>query len=167
MLSPSPPADLLTEYRRGLLQTYVDQARQLHDQMAACGEGSVHEAIEAGGWSPHQVVWHVRAADLQAYLPRLRRLLEGDRLILDDFDGEGWMRDHYEPDEAWPRIVAELQQARRAMGLRLGEAEPAAWSHVGRHSYWGERSLMWWVERSVAHVGEHLDQLSNRTRRAA
>lgn len=118
-----------------------------------------HRPIQPGEWSPHQVAWHVRAVETQAYLPRLEVLLAEDRPQLADFDGEAWMEQHYAPEEAGRRIVDDIHAARRAMCTRLEAAPEAVWSRVGEHSFWGARTLMWWVERSMAHVDEHILQL--------
>lgn len=151
--------DLLTSYRRDLLQSYTAQAESLRRALGDRGT-TMHEALEPGGWTPHQVIWHVRAVETEAYLPRLERLLARDGAELQDFDGNGWMARHYAADESWQRIIDGFLAARQGMAARLDAAPAAAWSHVGRHTYWGSRTLMWWVERSLDHVDEHLAQLS-------
>ena len=157
--SRPPAAELLETYRRGLLDTYQAQVDGLRQALQSRA-GDEHHPLEPGGWSPHQVAWHVRAVETQAYLPRLERLLTEDHATLQDFDGEGWMARHYTPDEAWERIVDELQTARRMMRRRLEISPDGVWSRVGRHSYWGSRTLMWWVERSIAHLDEHIAHVS-------
>jgi hypothetical protein len=152
--------DLLTSYRRDLLQSYTAQAESLR---RALGDrrSTMQESLEPGGWTPHQVIWHVRAVETQAYLPRLERLLARDGAELQDFDGDGWMATRYAADEPWQRIVDDFVAARQEMAARLDAAPVAAWSHTGRHGYWGSRTLMWWVERSLAHVDEHIGQLGH------
>jgi len=155
----TPAADLLGTYRGGLLDAYGAQADGLRRALQSRA-GDEHSPLEAGGWSPHQVAWHVRAVETRAYLPRLEQLLTQDHPTLGDFDGDGWMARHYTADEAWERIVDDLQAARRSMQTRLEASPDSVWSRVGRHSYWGTRTLMWWVERSIAHIDEHIAQLS-------
>ncbi len=155
----TPAADLLKAYRRGLLDTYEAQIEDLRRALHL-HRGAEQTPLEHGGWSPHQVAWHVRAVETQAYLPRLERMLAQDRVELNDFDGDGWMDRNYTTHEAWDRIVDDVRTARAALRAKLEAAPDGAWSHLGRHRYWGSRTLMWWVERSLAHVDEHIAQLS-------
>jgi len=157
---PRPPAaDLLTGYRRDLLRQYLELVETFRRKMQGLSKEEEHRPIQPGEWSPHQVAWHVRAVETQAYLPRVQILLAEDGAQLADFDGEAWMERHYAPDERGTRIVDDIHAARRAMTARLQAAPDAVWSHIGQHSFWGARTLMWWVERSTAHVEEHIQQL--------
>ena len=160
MNGPRPPAaDLLTGYRRNLLRQYLEQVGTFRRKMQGWSKDEEHRPLQPGGWSPHQVAWHVRAVEMQAYLPRLELLLAEDHAQLADFDGEAWMERHYVRDEAGSQILDDIRAARRAMVARLQAAPDEVWSRVGEHSFWGARTLMWWVERSMAHVDEHIQQL--------
>jgi hypothetical protein len=152
--------DLLTSYRRDLLHSYLAQAESLRRALQDRGS-TMQESLEPGGWTPHQVIWHVHAVETQAYLPRLGRLLARDGAELQDFDGNDWMAHHYAADKPWQRLLDDVQAARQEMAARLDAAPVAAWSHMGRHRYWGSRTLMWWIERSLDHIEEHLAQLSH------
>lgn len=161
MTAPPPPGvELLAAYRHDLLRHYLEQVDSLRASLQAWPEGLEHRPIQPGEWSPHQVLWHVRAVEIQAYIPRLERLLAQDHARLQDFDGQAWMEEHYTTQEAWPRMVADVLAARQRMSTRLEAADKEVWSRVGEHSYWGPRTLMWWVERCVAHLDEHLQQLA-------
>ena len=154
-----PSADLLTAYRHGLLSHYVHQASLLAAPLETLPEEAQHRPLAPEEWSPHQVVWHVHAVEMRAYLPRLVRLLEESEPLLADFDGEAWMAGQYTDSDSCASIVARVREARQEMRSRLGEAPVAAWARTGFHSYWGTRTVMWWVERSIAHVDEHVRQL--------
>ena len=160
MNGPRPPAvDLLTGYRRDLLRLYLEQVETFRRQMQDRPKDEEQRPIQPGEWSPHQVAWHVRAVEMQAYLPRLELLLAEDHAQLADFDGETWMERHYVRDEAGSQILDDIRAARRGMVARLQAAPDEVWSRIGEHSFWGARTLMWWVERSMAHVDEHIQQI--------
>ncbi|OGT28533.1 MAG: hypothetical protein A2Z17_04900 [Gammaproteobacteria bacterium RBG_16_66_13] len=160
MTPPSqPPADLLTAYRHGLLNHYVHQTGVLAARLESFPEAAQHRPLAPEEWSPHQVIWHVHAVEMQAYLPRLVRLLEASEPLLADFDGEAWMAEQYTSSESCASIVARVREARQEMRSRLEQAPVAAWARTGFHSYWGTRTVMWWVERSIGHVDEHARQL--------
>ncbi len=108
------------------------------------------------------MIFHLRAAEAEAFAPRLRRILEDDQPELADFDEGAWMAEHYEPEEPVQAILHAWQQVRRESARRLDGIPAQAWSRSGRHVYWGERTLLWWVERSLAHADEHRDQLDGR-----
>jgi DinB superfamily len=155
----SPAADLLTGYRRDLLRQYLEQVETFRRILQGWSEDEEHRPIQPGEWSPHQVAWHVRAVEMQAYLPRVEILLAEEHPRLADFDGESWMERHYGREERGTQIVDDLHAARTAMAARLQDAPDAVWSRIGEHTFWGARTLMWWVERSMAHVDEHIQQL--------
>ena len=69
------------------------------------------------------------------------------------------MERHTGPKERGPRMLNYPTPPRKALPARLQAAPDAVWSRIGEHSFWGARTLMWWVERSMAHVDEHIQQL--------
>ena len=158
--SPSSPSgDLLTAYRHSLLGHFTEQVSALASDVDALSETDRKLPLASGEWSPHQVVWHVDAVETQVYQVRLARFLEEEHPLLPDFDLEGWMAANYSDQESTHSIVARIGEGRLAMRRRLEMAPVATWGRTGFHSYWGTRTLMWWVERSIAHLTEHALQL--------
>lgn len=151
--------DLLTGYRRQLMARFLGQIPELHNHPSLTDAAGLHRPIKPGEWSPHRVIFHLRAVEAQAYAPRLRQILEHDHPELPDFDEGGWMAEHYQPDEPAQAILDSWQEVRRDVGRRLEGIPAEAWSRTGHHVYWGERTLQWWVERSLAHAEEHRRQL--------
>ncbi|HET7009191.1 MAG TPA: DinB family protein, partial [Anaerolineales bacterium] len=72
-----------------------------------------------------------------------------------------WMKRHYSLSSDVSALLAEVKSLRQEMRARLERAPVSVWGHAGFNPYRGTRTLMWWVERSVAHVAEHIGQLAN------
>ncbi len=151
--------DLLDAYRRRLLERFRLQPEMVQERLRGLDREGVRAPIKPGEWSAHQVIFHVRAADEQAYGRRLMRILQEERPELEDYDEVAWMKDHYDPEESSSAILVRWQSARRGWADLLDAAPPAAWSRSGRHPFYGERTLQWWLERAVAHAEDHRRQL--------
>lgn len=144
-------------YRRRLLQRYQEQAQEVGAWAAALPRADAARAEAAAGWTQHQLLAHVRDAEIQAYAPRLERILAEEDPVFEDFDAEAWMDHRYDRGEAPQAIAAEFAAARARGSARLEALPPEAWNRMGSHPQLGSRTLQWWVERAVAHAQEHLD----------
>ncbi len=154
-----PQREELHEYRRRLLERYAAQPGELRAAYAAIPPEARLRPLERGGWTPHQVLAHVRDVELQAFLPRIERLLAEEDPALSDFDEGAWMDAHYDPDESHQAILEAFTAARtRGSGL-LRDLSPEGWNRVGRHPLFGRRTLQWWVEYAVSHAQDHILQL--------
>lgn len=152
-------SEALEDYRRQLLDHYLDQVQVYRAHLSPLEASAIRAAIKPGEWSPHQLLFHVRTVDQQAYGPRLERILREARPLLEDFDESAWMAAHYDPAELPQAILDEWEDVRRRYAGQLAAAPPEAWSRTGRQTYWGERTLQWWVERAIAHAEDHRRQL--------
>jgi hypothetical protein len=153
------PNDPLDDYRRRLLARYLDQVDEYARHLAGLDEGAARAPIRPGEWSAHQVLFHASSVDENAYGPRLRRILREQRPMLEDYDGDGWMAERYDPAEPTRVILERWSSVRRDCSAEAAGAPTEAWSRTGVQPYWGERTLQWWVERAVAHADEHWRQL--------
>ena len=153
------PDDLLIDYRRRLLARYLQQPEEFAEHLAGLDDDVARKPIKPGEWSAHQVLFHAGSVDQQAYGPRLRRVLREDRPTLEDYDGDGWMAERYDPAEPIQFILERWHSVRQDHAAELAGAPPEDWSRTGLQPYWGERTLQWWVERAVAHADEHRRQL--------
>jgi hypothetical protein len=153
------PDDLLDDYRKRLLARYLQQPEDYAERLAGLDPAAGRTPIKPGEWSAHQVLFHTASVDEQAYGPRLRRILLEDRPALEDYDGDGWMAEHYDPAAPMGVILERWRSTRRDYAAAVAEAPAEGWGRTGRQSYWGERTLQWWVERAVAHADEHWRQL--------
>ena len=154
------PDSPLDDYRRRLMARYLDQVGEYAAYLAGLDDGAARTPIQPGEWSAHQVLFHASSVDENAYGPRLRRILREDRPLLEDYEGDGWMAQHYEPAEPAGAILERWRSVRQGYAAEAAGAPPEAWSRTGRQPYWGERTLQWWVERAVAHADEHWRQLT-------
>jgi hypothetical protein len=151
--------ETLDEYRRQLITRYRDQPAQYRGHVARLEQAALQAPIKPGEWSPHQLLFHVRAVDMQAYGPRLERILEEARPSLDDFDEAAWMAEHYDPAEGPESILDAWDRFRREIADLLTGRPAEAWNRTGLQAYWGERTLQWWLERAVTHAEDHWHQL--------
>lgn len=156
----------LWAYRERLLGRHAEQVEAFRRVLAAFPAGRLGAAAPDGGWSAHQLAVHVRDVEIQAYIPRLHRLLAETTPLLADFDAEAFMAGHYDAGEPVDRIAEDVDRARRAVRAALASDNAQAWSRLGRHPALGVRSLQTWVERAVAHFDEHLHQLEVRLQAA-
>ncbi len=149
----------LLAYREQLLARWAAVVDDLRRLLLACPAERLHRPLEAGGWTPHQIAAHLRDVEAQALWPRIERILQAEEPTLPNFDEQRWMQQRYDPDEPLAAILDEYGALRVREVTRLREAPPAAWNRGGRHPWFGRRTLLWWVERSLAHAEEHLAQL--------
>jgi hypothetical protein len=160
----------LFEYRQNLLARYKAAALEFRTAVETATspkpalphggasrnavEGSPREADE---WSTHQIAVHVLVAEKMVYGMRVRRTLEEDDPLFENFDGETWMAEYYNADEPLAPILDELVASVQASVARLTGLQPKAWTRPSRHAaYGGGFTVQTWVERGLAHIEEHL-----------
>jgi hypothetical protein len=151
--------DLLEDYRRRLLERYRAQPEELRRSLAPLSGDALHRPLEPGGWSAHQVAVHVRDAEAKAFAPRVIQIVEQESPELANFDSEAWMTEHYTPAESVSSIVDEIERVRAAALERIHSLPPEGWNRSGRHPARGWKTVQWWLEYSVAHTQEHIEQL--------
>jgi hypothetical protein len=146
--------DQLYEYRGHLLDRYNGAAREF--RQAALSHAS-HPRGE-GEWSVHQLAAHTRDVQELVYGARIRRTLEEENPLFENFDGDVWMANHYKPDEPLETILDSLVKAVDGMVTQLRGIASAAWTRPSRHATYGaDFTLQTWVERGLAHIEEHLN----------
>jgi DinB superfamily len=145
----------LLEYRQRLLNRYEDAARQFCEAVETAT--SPDRPREADAWDVHQIAAHTRDTEKLVYGLRVRRTLEEDDPLFENFDGQAWMDEHYRADEPLASILDELADSVRTNIARLRSLPPEAWTRPSRHeTYGGEFTIQTWVERGLAHIEEHL-----------
>ena len=146
----------VSEYRRHLLEQLIASASKFRKICLAVQDPFV--PLEEGAWSVHQIVAHVRDVDQLAYGLRVKRTATEDNPEFDNFDAEAYAREHYSPAESLERILDGFVQSIESLTNMLRSLPPEAWSRVSHHEKLGTNlTLQLWVERSLAHIEEHLE----------
>jgi hypothetical protein len=150
----------LLEYRQRMLNKLAEAPGLVEAAILRTKDQT--QPLEAGGWNIHQVVAHMRDVNQHVYLPRLHRIIDEENPIFENFDGEAWMAEHYQPREPISKLVSGFKEQCRSSADWLRSLPLEAWNRPGRHASFGKHSLQWWVERTLAHISEHLAQLEHK-----
>ncbi len=149
----------LMEYRVKIVERLGEAAREFR---AAC------EAIQdpftkvEGEWTLHQIASHTRDVDKIIYSARIHQTLNEDDPEFKNFDADSWMANHYNREESLAEILDEFSKNMEELRKILSAMPREAWSRESRHeTMGGELPLQLWVERSLAHIEEHLRTLKN------
>jgi hypothetical protein len=145
----------LIEYREKMLNRLEQAATEFR---AAClAAGFPDEPIEADGWSVHQVAAHSRDVDQMVYGARARRTLTEDNPTFPNFDGDAYMRQHYDPKEPLSSMLDGFVASIQSLVKLLREMPPDGWQRESSHETQGSGlTVQTWVERGLDHIEEHL-----------
>lgn len=143
----------LIEYRRKLVERLAEAAHEFHD---AFMKGDPSMKLE-GEWTVHQVSSHVRDIDRDVYHARIHRILQEDNPLFHGIDPDENMKQNYRHDEPMQKILTDFKTHVDEFCRVLNAVPMEAWSRVSQHETLGDGlTLQWWVERSLAHIEEHL-----------
>ncbi len=147
----------LMEYRVKLLARLNEAMMEF---CAACESFKDPFTKADGDWTVHQIAAHTRDVDQFVYGMRIRRTLSEDNPQFQNFDGEAWMAEHYRSDEPLANILKEFAASIHDLHQILTAMPVEGWSRESRHeTMGGGMTLQVWVERSLAHIEEHLGTL--------
>jgi len=147
----------LIEYRSKLIEKLAESANRF---CIACEAIPSDSQIE-GDWTLHQIAAHVRDVDRSVYGARVRQTLLEDNPFFKNFDADDWMAKNYHKDGPLKNILNEFKTNVDDLCKTLANLPQAAWSRVSRHeTMGGALTLQLWVERSLAHIEEHLQAVS-------
>jgi len=143
-------------YRTQLISKLIASARKFLEVCLAVQDPFA--PVDEDGWSVHQVAAHVRDVDQLVYGLRAKRTATEDNPEFPNFDGDAYAREHYSQDESLEEILDSFLQSVESLADMLRNLPTEAWSRVSRHEKLGENlTLQLWVERSLAHIEEHLE----------
>jgi len=148
----------LTEYRRNLIEKLVNAAR---DFRAAClATTDPYAPLGAGEWNVHQVAVHTRDIDKLVYGLRARRTVEEENPEFQNFDGDKYMAEHYDVDEALDGLLSGFVENVESLTKMLRALPDETWARESRHATLGNGfTLQTWVERGLAHIEEHVEMV--------
>jgi hypothetical protein len=146
----------LLDYRSKLIDRLEETSEEFR---AACLKmNDSYQALDPGGWNTHQVAVHTRDTDILVYGLRVRRTAQEENPVFQNFDGEAWMAEHYNPDEPLASILDDLSASVKETVALLRVLPPDGWSRLSGHEVYGKGlTLQTWVERGLAHIQEHLE----------
>ncbi|HSL30217.1 MAG TPA: DinB family protein [Anaerolineales bacterium] len=146
----------LREYRVNLITRLEDAARAFR---AAClAVTDPYLPLDENGWNVHQLAVHTRDVDRLVYGLRVRRTALEENPEFPSFDGDAHMAEHYREDEPLSEVLDGLVASMEALVELLRALPDEAWSRVSRHTMLGGGlTLQSWVEKSLAHIEEHLE----------
>ena len=144
----------LAEYRTRLLDRLEESAREFR---AAVQSAKDAKLVHAEEWSAHQIAVHTRDVEKMVYGARIRRSIAEDNPTFENFDGDTWMSEHYDANEPLASILDELVDSVSQTVAALRTLPPETWMRPSRHeTYGGGFTTQTWVERSLAHIEEHV-----------
>jgi hypothetical protein len=145
----------LSEYRANLIGKLTSTAKDFRGACLAVKDP--YTPLEAGGWNVHQVAVHTRDVDKLVYGLRARRTALEDNPEFQNFDGDAYMADHYDPNETLEEMLNGFVKSVESLAENLRSLPIEAWSRESRHATLGIGfTLQTWVERDLAHIQEHL-----------
>ncbi|MDD2695197.1 MAG: hypothetical protein PHD58_04670 [Anaerolineales bacterium] len=145
----------LLDYRRGLLERLANIAGDYQAALSATEGGQGGRGARLATPAEQRACIHARDVSKEIFLPGQEALLAGEspeRLDIVDAPGVAASR----PEEPLEAVLAELQALCTQQAARLEDLPPQAWNATWRHPKVGQRTLLWWVERSLLHLQAHL-----------
>ncbi|HSK87217.1 MAG TPA: DinB family protein [Anaerolineales bacterium] len=144
----------LSEYRLKLMEKLSEAANEFR---AACLAVREPHATLEDGWSVHQIAVHTRDVDRLVYGLRVRRTALEDNPEFENFDGNVYLAENYDPGEPLAELLNGFVESTEALVEFLRALPAEAWSRLSRHTTLGNGlTLQTWVEKNLAHIREHL-----------
>lgn len=119
------------------------------------------ETPPGGGWTPHQHVAHLLAAEQHVFHVRIPRILAEERPVFDNWDEEAHMARDYRPEGDIEELAEAFMKAREQTVGYFKELTPEQWTRTAVWPGAGEVDLAWVAERALAHALEHFVALLN------
>ncbi|MBN2119390.1 MAG: DinB family protein [Anaerolineales bacterium] len=144
----------LLEYRRKLLERLAQAASEFRTACLAVRDP--YAPLEEG-WNVHQIAVHTRDVDRLVYGLRVRRTAVEENPEFPNFDGNVYLAENYDAGEPLAEVLNKFVESIEALVQWLQTLPAEAWSRLSRHTtLGGGLTLQTWVEKSLAHIEEHL-----------
>jgi DinB superfamily len=142
-----------------LFSGFRNAPREIHRILKSIPDYYEEKLRKDGEWNAHQILAHLRDVNREVYIPRLEQIVEFSNPVFQEFDGEQWMRDHFDPSESLKDVLKEFTQQCEETADWLENLPDEDWGRPGTHVSLGTHDLKWWAIRMEAHIDEHLSQL--------
>jgi hypothetical protein len=143
------PSSLIARFREGSVA--------LTNALADTGDGELEARETPRDWSVREIVHHLADTEVMR-ASRLFRLLAEDEPTAEGYDEVAFARRlHYERDV--DASVATFLAVRESLAALLEHLSEEEWGRFGKHAELGTYDVSMAVERGVAHVAEHVDQI--------
>ncbi|HCR71589.1 MAG TPA: hypothetical protein DIW23_09110 [Anaerolineae bacterium] len=147
----------LLEYREKLIARLSEATKEFCEVCESFA--NPFEKVD-GDWNVHQIASHTRDVEHLIYSERVRKTLSEDNPHFKSFNADAWMAEHYNKDEPLNKILLDFDANITALCNTLKNIKREDWSRLSNHESAGnELTLQLWVERSLAHIEEHLKAL--------
>ncbi|RIK29164.1 MAG: hypothetical protein DCC56_13755 [Anaerolineae bacterium] len=144
----------LYDYRAKLIEKLSSAAKSFREACLAAKDAFA--PLESSGWNTHQIAAHTRDVDQFAYGLRARRTASEENPEFENFDGEKYAVEHYDPNEPLGDILDGFVANTESLAELLRGLPMEAWARESRHATMGSGfTLQTWVEKSLAHIEEH------------
>jgi hypothetical protein len=152
----------LMEYRTQLIDRLASAVNEFRDACLAANDA--YEPVGEGECNVHQFAAHTRDVNEMVYDSRARRTAREDNPEFQNFDGDAYMRERYNKDEPLKDLLDGFVKNVEALCEFLKSLPTDAWSRESRHVTFGNGfTLQTWVERDLAHIEEHLEDIKRET----
>jgi hypothetical protein len=140
----------------------VSALRAVPDEVEATvrglSDGQVRRRDAEGGWSPIEVICHIRDSVIEEGL-RAKRMLEEDNPTLEPYDQEERARERRYEDEDPRKALISLRAYVSGYAYQLEGLSDAEWARPGYHPEDGPVTVRRRAEMEVEHGRAHLEQL--------
>jgi hypothetical protein len=150
----------LVEYRTHLINKLEAITKEFRDACLTVTDR--FESLDNNEWNVHQIAVHTRDVNRLVYGLRAKRTAQEDNPEFQNFDGDGYMAQHYDKNESLNELLDGFVKDVEKLCNLLKTLPAEAWSRESRHiTFGGGFTLQTWVERDLAHITEHLESIKS------
>ena len=160
-LKTTPPEQLLPAYKtpQATLITLRSTPAVFDSWCESLPLERWNQRSQPPGWSPVEIVCHLRDVDSEVNLPRLQKILTSDNPFIAGRDTDRWAEERQYILQNGPRALQDFLHARMEILSHLENLTSADWDRPARHAIFGPSRLFEIVEISSAHDRVHVDQM--------
>lgn len=137
-----------------LESTVVSLERLISDRSA----DELQQAARDGGWGAVELLAHMRDWE-EISKERVRRMLEEDRPVLEEYDDSLWAIEHEYGTQDGHEVVRQFAGLRRSLVERLRNLDDDEWQRTAVLPSDGEITLMRLMSNLTRQDARHLDQI--------